>query len=555
MAATTAPTVNGSMTTLNVKTFLELVQRSKLVDPDLLRAKLLEYKTQHGDVLPEDPKLVADHLVAIGLLTDWQCAKLLDGKHKGFFLGKYKLLDHIGTGGMSSVYLAEHTLMHRRRAIKVLPKSRVADSSYLARFHREAQATAALEHPNVVRAYDVDNEGDTHYLVMEFVLGRDLQNIVNDEGALDCGRAANYIAQAARGLSYAHQQGLIHRDVKPANLLIDQDGIVKLLDLGLALFSEDDSVSLTIQHNENVLGTADYLAPEQAINSHDVDRRADIYALGCTLYFALTGHPPFNDGTLAQRIARHQTQMPKDIRLERPDCPVELVEICVKMIQKDPNRRYQNCREVAEALESWLEGHGDSLQTAHAEAGEKSASLTPAVALAGGGSSKRMRLKSDSNPGDSLPPLPVRNPELDDTSPNRTGGTVVSRSKADQVDKSFEVRIVDDRAAAARNDDTSTIQLGIEVDDSVSRRLRRPGSRSGKSSKPKSSKSAKPQAQPGVAAGSNVPTWAWIVGGAVLLVVIVVIVVVALSSGSTTSPPSPEPAPKLPDFHFRESTA
>ena len=349
------------MTKQNVKSFLELVRKSKLVEDYRLEASLRQCKDEHGGKFPRDVDVVADHLIHAGLITRWHCGKLFDGKYKGFFLGKYKLLGHLGTGGMSSVYLAEHTLMHRQRAIKVLPRSRVGDSSYLARFHREAQATAALEHPNIVRAYDVDNNGEWHYLVMEFVQGRDLQALVTDEDRLGYKVVASFIAQAAEGLDYAHGQGLIHRDVKPANLLIDPHGVVKILDLGLALFADDDCTSLTLMHNENVLGTADYLAPEQALNSHEVDTRADIYGLGCTFYFALTGHPPFCEGNLAQRIVKHQTQMPPSILRDRPDCPPELVKLCERMMQKKVEDRIRSCREVAESLEGWLERQGHSI--------------------------------------------------------------------------------------------------------------------------------------------------------------------------------------------------
>ncbi len=342
------------MAKVSVNKFLDFVQRSNLVDDDQLTRALDDCKRSGGGKLPEDADAVAQWLIDANLLTRWHCDKLLDGRYNGFHLSKYKLLRHLGTGGMSSVYLAQHVLMHRLAAIKVLPKQRVDDSSYLARFRREAQATAALDHPNIVRAYDVDNEGDVHYLVMEFVPGRDLQTIVKQEGPLDYETAANYIAQAADGLQYAHDTGLIHRDVKPANLLVDEKGVVKLLDMGLALFSDDNLASLTIAHNENVLGTADYLAPEQALNSHDVDSRADIYGLGCTLYFLLTGHAPFPEGTLAQRIAKHQTQMPVDIREERPDCPSELAEICVRMIRKSPDDRYRRIEEAGQALRAWL---------------------------------------------------------------------------------------------------------------------------------------------------------------------------------------------------------
>src|SRR5688500_17601429 len=152
----------------NSKTFIDLLQRSALLKDDHLSKALAECKAKHDGKLPDDVEAVADHFVSAGLITKWHREKLLDGKYKGFFLGKYKLLGHLGTGGMSSVYLAEHTLMHQRRAIKVLPKSRVNDSSYLERFYLEAKASAALDHRNIVRAYDIDNEGDVHYLVMEF---------------------------------------------------------------------------------------------------------------------------------------------------------------------------------------------------------------------------------------------------------------------------------------------------------------------------------------------------------------------------------------------------
>lgn len=346
------------MANLNVKTFLEVLQKSKLVGETRFNEILAELRAKHNGELPEDTEAVAQAFIDAGQITRWHCDKLFDRKYKGFFLGKYKLLGHIGTGGMSSVYLAEHQLMQQRRAIKVLPRHRVEDSSYLARFHLEAQATASLDHRNIVRAYDVDNDGDMHYLVMEFVPGKDLNTIVKDRGTdfLDYRVVADYLAQAAEGLQHAHENNLIHRDVKPANVLVDDKGTVKVLDLGLALFSNDERASLTIAHNENVLGTADFLAPEQAVNSHEVDRRADIYGLGCTMYYVLTGHPPFPEGTLAQRILKHQTEMPPDIRKERPDCPEELVRICVKMMQKKPERRYQTAREVVDALRNWLNG-------------------------------------------------------------------------------------------------------------------------------------------------------------------------------------------------------
>ncbi len=350
------------MANLTAAEFLDLVKKSELLDAEQYDQTLAAYRSENPGELPEDSGPVADFFIAQGLLTRWHTDKLNTRKYKGFFLGKYRLLDHLGTGGMSSVYLAEHVLMHQRRAVKVLPKTRVNDSSYLARFRLEAQATARLDHRNIVRAYDIDEDKGQHYIVMEYVQGRDLQNMVKDDGPLPLADAARFIVQASEGLQHAHDINLIHRDIKPANLLVDHSSTVKILDLGLALFTNSEMASLTIAHNENVLGTADYLSPEQALNSHQVDHRADIYSLGCTLYYMLTGHPPFPEGTLAQRISKHRDQMPEDIRKDRPDCPRDLADICMRMMQKKPNHRYQSAREVAEAISAWLVKYGHESQ-------------------------------------------------------------------------------------------------------------------------------------------------------------------------------------------------
>ncbi len=354
--------------------FLSCVEKSRLVESGAFEGLREKLRQEFGNSLPEDPVEIAKRFEASGLLTRWHCEKILQGRYKGFFLGKHKLLGHLGTGGMSTVYLAEHVMMHSKRAIKVLPKSKLGNNSYLQRFQQEAKAIASLNHPNIVRAYDIDNDGDTHYLVMEYVEGSDLQTLVRKKGPLDYGMAADYIAQAARGLQHAHEKGLIHRDVKPANLFINREGTVKVLDLGLALYADESQASVTMEHNDKVLGTADYLAPEQAINSHNIDPRADIYGLGCTLYFLLTGHPPFPEGSIATRIAKHQSTMPEDIRKDRPDCPGELDGMCVKMMQKDRRFRYQDCTQVAEVLEAWLASYRKSKIATKAKAAMGSSS-------------------------------------------------------------------------------------------------------------------------------------------------------------------------------------
>jgi serine/threonine-protein kinase len=342
------------MPVVTAEKFVELVEKSQLADKDKIQSVLDIVRTENDGQLPTDVVALSKALQRHKLITRWHTEKLLQGKYKGFFLGKYKLLGHIGSGGMSSVYLAEHTRMNDLRAIKVLPPSKIGKSSYLARFQQEAKAIASLNHPNIVRAFDIDNDGDTHYIVMEYVQGSDLQNIVKKRGPLPYDQVADYIAQAAHGLQHAHEMGLIHRDVKPANLLLRKDGKVKLLDLGLAMFADESQSSLTIEHNDKVLGTADYLSPEQALNSHRVDHRADLYSLGCTMYYLLTGSPPFPSGSIAQRIAKHQKEMPQEVRKLRQDCPGELEGICWKLLQKDPIYRYTTAQQTAEVLEAWL---------------------------------------------------------------------------------------------------------------------------------------------------------------------------------------------------------
>lgn len=345
------------MSKVTVPRFLELLLKSKLMEENAIREFQDELGSSETPVADLDSAdALANRLIERGTITPWQASKLLDGRYKGFFLGKYRLLGHLGTGGMSAVYLAEQTAMRRRVAIKVLPRNKVNDPSFVERFRQEALAAAALSHPNIVHAYDVDNDGDIHYLVMELVDGQDLSRHVKQRGPLPFLEAAEYIRQAADGLQHAHRVGVVHRDIKPANLLIDHNQVVKILDMGLAKFEAGETKeSLTLAFNENVLGTADYLAPEQAINSHLVDHRADIYSLGCSLYYAITGSPPFPEGTLTQRLIKHQTEKPKSITAYRPECPAELVRICGRMMSKSPAMRYQTAAEVSAELATWIQ--------------------------------------------------------------------------------------------------------------------------------------------------------------------------------------------------------
>jgi serine/threonine protein kinase len=334
--------------------FLDLVRKSGVLEDKRLDA-YVEKATAAG-VVPEEPSKLAGLLVRDGILTHFQAEQFLQGKWRRFTIGKYKVLERIGSGGMGSVYLCEHKLMRRRVAVKVLPTAKADDTSSLERFHREARVVAALDHINIVRAYDVDQDNNLHFLVMEYVDGASLQEMIKRGGVMDVTRAAHYMRQAAMGLQHAHETaGIVHRDIKPGNILVDRYGIVKILDMGLARFFHDDEDVLTKKYDENVLGTADYLAPEQALDSHSVDIRADIYSLGATFYFCLTGRSPFNEGTVAQKLIWHQTRQPKAIRTIRPDIPQGIEALVEKMMAKDRNQRFQMPSEVAEALSPYTQ--------------------------------------------------------------------------------------------------------------------------------------------------------------------------------------------------------
>ena len=250
---------------------------------------------------------LADELVQRGVLTQWQADKLLQGKCRGFHLGAYRILKPLGQGGMSKVFLAQHEMMGRRCAIKILPSRYQDDPDLLNRFRLEAFATARLDHPNIVRAYDFNKDvrygKEIAFFVMEYIEGRDLRRMVADDGPLECGKAADYISQAAEGLAHAHQAGFVHRDIKPANLLVDPNGVLKILDLGLARFTvEEEQPWQTSEGEQSAVGTADYVAPEQVADSRNVDGRADIYSLGFTFYYLLTGRRPFPKATLMELL-------------------------------------------------------------------------------------------------------------------------------------------------------------------------------------------------------------------------------------------------------------
>jgi serine/threonine-protein kinase len=277
----------------------------------------------------------------------------------GHQLGQYRLKSRIGSGGMGEVYLAEHVLLHRPCAIKLIKPQRTADPKNLLRFEREVRTTATLSHPNTVQVYDYGfAEGGTFYYVMEYLPGLTLEQLVRDHGPMPPGRAVHLLRQVCGALREAHAVGLIHRDVKPGNILIcargGQPDVAKLLDFGLVLVQGGGAGQTDLTAENAIAGTPHYMSPEQAAGREDVDRRADIYSLGAVAYFLLTGRPPFAGRLVGQVLAAHQYEAPVPLTRHRPDLPAELEAVVLQCLAKAPAERHQNARDLDRALAECL---------------------------------------------------------------------------------------------------------------------------------------------------------------------------------------------------------
>ena len=292
---------------------------------------------------------LSEALISSGMLTRWQGRKLLAGRSAGFFLGHYRLLRPLGRGGMGVVYLGEHEVMRRTVALKVLPSDAAADPRRVQRFKDEARATATLDHPNIVRAIDFAQTDSKLYIVMEFVDGIDLHQLISKQGPMDAAQSIDVIRQAAGGLAHAHERGIVHRDIKPSNLMLASDGTVKVSDLGLARMGLADGD--LADGTGRLTGTADFMAPEQALNSKNVDARTDLYSLGCTWFFLLTGKPPYEGSNLQQRLAKHQTAKVPDVREEQPHVPGPTAELIIRLMAKRPVDRLHSMAELLERLQ------------------------------------------------------------------------------------------------------------------------------------------------------------------------------------------------------------
>jgi serine/threonine protein kinase len=342
----------------------ESVLRSTALESGLLSHQQLEdalaglRQTSEGSLRTLEEIRDADlgeRLIELGYLNRWQVEQLKEGRTR-FTLGPYRIVDAIGKGGMGHVFKAEHELLGRVEAIKVLPKHKSTPQA-IASFQREIRAQAQLDHPNLVRVSYADRDGDTYFFVTEYVPGTDLRKLVRRNGALSVSIAATIVAQAAEGLHYAHRKGLVHRDVKPGNLLVTPDGRTKVTDLGLAWYLMEDLGATDLRKSNVVVGTADYLAPEVIREPQKVRPVSDVYALGCTLYYAVTGKVPFPGGNTPDKMRRHLEETPLNPLHFNPDLPKEFCDLIAAMMDKNPDSRVPTAAAAVEQLLRWCDPH------------------------------------------------------------------------------------------------------------------------------------------------------------------------------------------------------
>ncbi len=332
----------------SVAAFVDVLRQVPLLEPEQM-AELARLAAGSADA-----RGLAGELVRRGWLTPYQVNQLFQGRGQQLVLGSFILLERLGEGGMGQVFKGRHRKLGRIDALKVIRKERLVNPDAVRRFRREIQAAAQLSHPNIVRALDADEYEGTHFFAMEYVEGDDLAKYIKQKGPLPVETACEFIRQAAAGLQHAHERGMVHRDIKPHNLLlVTRTNTVKVLDMGLArlrseVSGEMSSTSLT--EEGAVMGTPDYIAPEQAMDSRSADIRADLYSLGCTFYYLLAGRVPFAGGTIMEKLFRHQTERPRSLLEFRPDVPPPVAAVVHRLLAKRPAERFQTPAELLTAL-------------------------------------------------------------------------------------------------------------------------------------------------------------------------------------------------------------
>ena len=353
---------------MSATVFLEQLRESSLLSDQQLEEVARRFsQSQQGDT----QTLIAE-LVTKGILTPYQVKQLGQGNAKKLVLGQYRILDEIGRGGFGHVYKALHTLMNRIVALKVISPELIENERVRRWFRREVQATTQLSHPNIVMAHDANEVDGVLFLVMEYVEGADLDTIIKKQGRLPIPRSCEIIRQVAVALQHAYEKGLVHRDIKPANLLIPGYNpkaersekrssammplsLVKVVDFGLArLHDANQNQSLMLLHEKGFVGTPDFVSPEQARDVHNADVRSDIYSLGCTFYYALTGRKPFQAESVLETVVKNLETEPPTVESLRPEVPFQLGAIVRRMMAKDASRRFQTPADLVDELEDYL---------------------------------------------------------------------------------------------------------------------------------------------------------------------------------------------------------
>lgn len=348
------PPVTTTSEPLSTRGFLQTVVRSGILTHEQLRQALRDLPADQA----RDAEVIADHLVLAGHLSRFQANKLLRGLTLGLVLGPFHVLAPIGKGGMGTVYLARDSRSEQLVALKVLPPKRAREEErLLTRFRREMEMCQRVAHPHLAWTYDVGVYQGVYYIALEYIPGKTLYRLITEQGPLAVTRACRLFSEVASALDHAHHQGLIHRDLKPSNIMVTPHDHAKVLDLGLALMENEVAAAVEVVGGRGyVVGTMDYIAPEQTEDAARVDPRSDVYSLGCTLYFALTAQPPFPGGTAREKIQRHRNEEPIPIPQLNPQVPPTMVGMVRKMMAKRPDQRFATIAEVQERLQAWTEG-------------------------------------------------------------------------------------------------------------------------------------------------------------------------------------------------------
>ncbi len=311
----------------------------------------IKARVLRGDY-PAQSNALAERLVSEKILTNYQVGRFLKNKAHGLVVGRYVLMDRLGSGSMGRVYKAHHQMMDRLVAIKIIAPEIVSNDRVIARFQREMKLVGRLDHPNVIRAFDADKINRVLYIVMEYVQGLSLSERMRKK-LLTPMEMADYAAQAALGLAHAHGQGIVHRDVKPSNLLLTDEKLVKVLDLGLGVLMEADNATSFATADGIAVGTIDYMSPEQACG-REVDGRSDLFSLGCSMYHLMTGKLPYPGDSPIERMGKRIGSSPVPIIEVKPDIPLGLARVLDKLLAHKPNDRFQTANEAAEALQFLL---------------------------------------------------------------------------------------------------------------------------------------------------------------------------------------------------------